>query len=79
MEALAEPHSTIRTSHPPESHLSQGIETLGDHVEDPGIVQIVPQGFVERFQQFRVFGSCPAAGNPERPNELSPRPTQSRS
>ena len=38
------------------AHLSQGIEALRNHVEDAGIVQIVPQGFVERLQQIGVLG-----------------------
>ena len=38
------------------SHLSQGIETLRNHVEDAGIVQIVPQSFVERLQQVGILG-----------------------
>ncbi len=37
------------------SHLTQGIETLRNHVEDAGIVQIVPQGFVEGLQQVGVL------------------------
>ena len=36
--------------------MSQGIEALRDHVEDAGIVQIIPQGFIERLEQVGVLG-----------------------
>ena len=35
--------------------LSQRIETLRDHIEDAGVVEIIPQGIVESLQQFSIL------------------------